>query len=356
MVFTKIGSYIGDVAKLPDTYDYYNFSQNVAGASIKDKKLSSYILAFFLSKFGKLQILRSAMVSGQGKLELDDIRNYKVPCFTKNLTDEIFGIFNNISNLEKQINLCYNKAEKILYQYLDFPKNIPQYYTVKTLDKSLFQSGRLDAEYYQTKYEIYERSIKNFANGYTTVKETFDLVTEKCYRNLNQYRYIEIGDINVGNGSYIFNLINTKDLPDNAKIMTKVGDILVSTVRPNRGAVAILEENNLLVSGAFTVLRQKSNYSKELLQVLLRTPMYRDWLLKFNVGTSYPVIKSNDILNLQVPLLNETAQNEISDKIQETFRLRNKIKQLLNTAIKAVEMAIEKNESYAIKWLDKFKF
>jgi len=63
------------------------------------------------------------------------------------------------------------------------------------------------------------------------------------------------------------------ELPDNAKIMTMKGDILVSTVRPNRGAVAILEHDRLLVSGAFTVLREKTNYPKEVLQVLLRTNM-----------------------------------------------------------------------------------
>lgn len=83
----------------------------------------------------------------------------------------------------------------------------------------------------------------------------------------------------------------TEELPDNAKIMTQKGDLLVSTVRPNRGAVAILGNGDLLVSGAFTVLREDGDYPKEVLQVLLRTSMYRDWLLRFNVGTSYPVIK-----------------------------------------------------------------
>lgn len=44
---------------------------------------------------------------------------------------------------------------------------------------------------------------------------------------------------------------------------------------------------NFSVSGAFTVLREKadSKFSKETLKVLLRTQMYWEWLLKFNIGT-----------------------------------------------------------------------
>ncbi|HEX7972210.1 MAG TPA: hypothetical protein VF501_08350 [Thiobacillus sp.] len=60
-------------------------------------------------------------------------------------------------------------------------------------------------------------------------------------------------------------------------------------MRPNRGAVAIVDfdDIDLSVSGAFTVLREKadSKFSKETLKVLLRTQMYWEWLLKFNIGT-----------------------------------------------------------------------
>ena len=74
------------------------------------------------------------------------------------------------------------------------------------------------------------------------------------------YQYIEIGDVNVSDGSYSFNEVATEDLPANAKIMVKEGDILISTVRPNRGAITVIEHDrdDLIVSGAFTVLRRKS--------------------------------------------------------------------------------------------------
>ncbi len=46
-------------------------------------------------------------------------------------------------------------------------------------------------------------------------------------------------------------------------------------------------------------------------------------------------------------------QKDISNKVQELFRLRQESKHLLKLAVKAVEMAIETNEGTALKWLNK---
>lgn len=134
--------------------------------------------------------------------------------------------------------------------------------------------------------------------------------------------------------------------------MTKKGDVLVSTVRPNRGAVSVLEEDGLLVSGAFAVLRESGKYPKEVLQVVLRTTMYKDWLLRFNVGTSYPVIKNEDVLNIPIPLLEESAKQNIVSRVKEAVVLRRQSQQLLKYAKITVETAIEQGEEAALAWLN----
>ena len=163
---------------------------------------------------------------------------------------------------------------------------------------------------------------------------------------------MEIGDVEIKSGTAIFNDIKTELLPANAKKMTHKGDIIVSTVRPNRGAVAILENDGLLVSGAFTVLRQKGTYKKEVLQTLLRTDLYRAWLLRYNVGTSYPVIKDDDVLNMPIPLFNQDIQDNVETKVQGCVLLRRKSQELLEYAKQAVEMAIERGEDAALNWLN----
>ena len=207
------------------------------------------------------------------------------------------------------------------------------------------QSGRLDAEYYQPKYDEIEKVIKSYKGGYDIVSNLFNQNLDVCDYKKTEYNYVEIGDVNVGDGSVSFNKVDTSELPDNAKRVLHKNDILISKVRPYRGAVAIIdfEQEDLIGSGAFTVLQEKSSYKKETLQILFRTAVYKDWLLKWNVGSSYPVIKDEDILNLPIPILPEQIQKKIASLIQQSFEYKAQSKQLLEDAKRMVEAEIEKN-------------
>ena len=162
LVFTKIGAYIGDVAMLPAIYEKYNFSQNVAGASLKDKSLGAYLVSFFASKYGKKQIIRSSMLSGQGKLELSEIRNYKIPIPSDSIRNRLSKSFSDSQSKLEESKSLYLQAEDLLLGELGLidwqPKN-----TLHTTKKfsDFAQSGRLDAEYYQPKYDdLFERLSK----------------------------------------------------------------------------------------------------------------------------------------------------------------------------------------------------
>ena len=149
-------------------------------------------------------------------------------------------------------------------------------------------------------------------------------------------------------------MVQTEELPANAKYVIQQGDILISKVRPYRGAVSIIdfEPQNVIASGAFTILRENGAIRKEVLSTLLRTPLYKDWLLKWNVGSSYPVIKDEDILNLTIPVIKQEIQDQIAAKVQESFALRKESKHLLDLAKHAVEIAIEQGEDAAMKLLN----
>jgi hypothetical protein len=53
-----------------------------------------------------------------------------------------------------------------------------------------------------------------------------------------------------------------------------------------------------------------------------------------------------------IPILSEQKQTQIQQKVIESFALRKQSKQLLESAKKAVEMAIEQDEKTAINWLE----
>lgn len=329
-------------------------NQNLAVLRESKEILPYFISTVLCSDIGKLQIERMATGNVQQWLNLDAIKEIKIPDVTKEFQSVIQQIILLNNKLLKEARQLYLQAEKDLLNIINAVGYSPlaKSISVKLISDSFLQNGRLDAEYYQNKYDLYEELIRKCGNGYSFIRHEFQVIQDKCDRSLDQYFYIEIGDVNVSDGTVSANVVATKNLPENAKIMTQKGDVIVSTVRPNRGAVAILEDSGNLVSGAFTVLRETGDYPKEVLQVLLRTPVYRDWLLKYNVGTSYPVIKDDDILNMPIPLIDLVTKQKIVNNVQESFTLRGDAKKLLECAKTAVEVAIEFGEEKAIEWLN----
>ena len=65
--------------------------------------------------------------------------------------------------------------------------------------------------------------------------------------------------------------------------------------------------------------------------------------------------KPSEISNVVIPILPMEKQQEISQKVQESFRLRNESKRLLNVAKTALEIAITESEEEAIHYIEENK-
>lgn len=338
--------YVGKAAIVPKNYEYA-FASYVFRLRPKTDIINSATLVSFLnSKYGRIEIEKYSMVGNQANFSPAKFRQIAIPILSKELNNKIEEIVYKSFELLEESKSLYSQAEDLLLGELGLkdwqPKN-----TLHTTKKfsDFAQSGRLDAEYYQPKYDEIEKAIKSYKGGYDIVSNLFNQNLDVCDYKKTEYNYVEIGDVNVGDGSVSFNKVETSELPANAKRVLHKNDILISKVRPYRGAVAIIdfEQEDLIGSGAFTVLQQKSSYMKETLQILFRTAVYKDWLLKWNVGSSYPVIKDEDILNLPIPILPEAIQTKIASLIQQSFECKAQSKQLLEDAKRMVEAEIEKN-------------
>jgi type I restriction enzyme S subunit len=292
-------------------------------------------------------------------MNLAEVGSFKIPFFSTNIQIVISDLVQRSERTLNKSFQIYSKAERVLLEAVglaDF-KSSTENTNIKTFAQSFGESGRLDAEYYQPKYEGFKNTIKSNPNGYTLIKYEYDHLNTVSRKLKEAYHYIEISDVNVSDGTNSPNYIETSELPDNAKYEVQQGDLIISKVRPNRGAVTVIESNvdDLIVSGAFTVLREKpeSLFTKEVLKVLLRTPIYREWMLQFNVGTQYPVIRDDDILNLPIPKIDLTTQINISKLVQQSFILKAESEHLLNVAKCAVEVAIEQDEAAGLLYIQK---
>ncbi|MDD7913779.1 hypothetical protein [Polaribacter ponticola] len=316
-----------------------------------------FLVSFLNSKFGINQMIRFASGGLQGHVNLTILEELEVPKINNVFQLEIERLLELAYSQKQQSKEAYKQAENILLKDIGLQCFTPntEPINIKNLKDSFAISGRLDAEYYQLKYEDIENKILNNTNGFTIIANEFEHIYLKSKKEKIGFNYIEIGDVNVSDGSCNSNYVLTKELPANAKTLVKKGDILISKVRPYRGAVTLInfEKEDLIVSGAFTVLREKetSIFSNEVLKVLLRTKEYKELLLKFNVGTSYPVIKDIDVLKLPIPKISKKVQEDVTLKIQLSSKLKQQSKHLLEVAKIAVEIAIEENEDVAIEYI-----
>ncbi len=126
----------------------------------------------------------------------------------------------------------------------------------------------------------------------------------KRLNNEKDYDYIELTSISVEQG--IIKDVKTfkvDEIPKRAKYIAKAGDVLLSTVRPERGAVAIVpkELDGAMVSSALVVLRPAS-INAELLYFILRSDTCKEDLLRLSAGTSIPTVSIQAIKDYILPI------------------------------------------------------
>ncbi|OGY15519.1 MAG: hypothetical protein A2784_02315 [Candidatus Chisholmbacteria bacterium RIFCSPHIGHO2_01_FULL_48_12] len=344
LVFTKIGANIGKGAILPPTFNEYNFSQNVAGAKVRQDIIKSgYLLAYLLSKFGGGQIDRAQMISGQSKLELEDLRKLKIVITRDEVQQEINSLVIQAQDLKSQSLRRYQQAEDLLLKELglkDFLIPDDLSWVINFLETQ--GVNRIDAEYFQPKYDFLISHIKKISKLLKNIASRDDEVIK--IKPEVEYKYIEISNINVANSEITTNLLVGKYLPVNAKMKISGGELLISKVRPTRGAIAIVPgswSENYVASGAFSVFNIDSPM-KECLQVILRSLIGKLQLEKPTTGTSYPIVTDEDIENVLIPILPKEIQQKIAELVKKSHEARKKSKELLEEAKRKIEEMIEK--------------
>ena len=310
-----------------------------------------FLYLFLNSKIGKS--LTSREVNGTVPLTIDkeSIKSILVPVFGQNFQSLLIQILKKREEFFILSRKSYVQAEDILNKELNITNvENSKNYSIKSLSESCVKSKRLDAEYYQDKYDQILDELKSTV----TLSEICHIHT-KNFTPIGKdlYKYIELADISNSDGEICEpKQYYGKDLPNRARRKIKKGQVLVSSIEGSLSSCALvmLDDVNLLCSNGFYVV-DSDTINSETLLVLFKS-RYIQLLLKQRCsGTILTSIGENDFDNLPFVKINKKIQSQISQKVQESFKLRKQSKDLLNKAVKAVDIAIEKSEEDAIKWL-----
>ena len=314
--------------------------------------LPEYLTAVLNTTYGVRQIKARARQSiNQTNVNPEEIKEIEIPLLSEKLQKAIQSNYRSAHENLVAAQEAYKLAEDMLNSSLGIADFADESCSIKTLSESFIQSGRLDAEYYQPKYDYVQEIIERYPNKALkelAIVNTGEFVEEKfyCDSGIDYIRGSDITDSVVDNSVAVKVNIEINDLK---KI--SYGDLAfamigsVGNVSIYKSSTVGLVSNNLGTIAPFN--KKLSNY----ILLFLTSNIGQMLFEKFQTRTAQPKIRKEDVENFSIPLLDDEIIKNLSEKLDESFRLRKEAKRLLDNAIKALEMAIETNEETALNGL-----
>ena len=307
--------------------------------------LSEYLCAFLNSKEGVMDIKRRARQSiNQTNVNPEEVKEIEIPVLDMDFQLQIKEHFEKSNSCQLKSLSLYKDAENQLLDELGLkgwqPDNNPV--NIKQLKESFLASGRLDAEYYQPKYEDYATFIRKYKGGADTFGNICTL-NEKNYNPIDnsEYKYIELS--NIGNSGEITGCTTSigSELPSRARRLVRRNDVIVSSIEGSLQSVALVtdEYDKAICSTGFYVVKSDT-INPETLLVLFKSEPMQNLLKQGCSGTILTAIGRNELQNIVMPKIRKEVQSEIATYVQKSISLRNEAKQLLESAKLRVEDAI----------------
>lgn len=343
---------VGKVSLIKKDGEECTWNQRVARIISKGFYISNYVLyAVLSSEFCRSQMERYAKGIRQRNLGNDCFKYVRLPSFGSVLQQAIHDTVLRSEQCLEEADFLYNASENILNGFLNIGAYGDRGYAVKTLSDSFMQSGRLDAEYYQSKYENLITQI-NTKEAVLSLCNLYD--SNFIPESNNEYRYIELSSVGVSGNILNVEKIIGNNLPSRARRLVHKGQVIVSSIEGSLSSCALIdsEYDGAVCSTGFYVI-DSDKINSETLLVLFKSKRIQTLLKQRCSGTILTAISKDEFLNMPLPYIGEDIQKEISEKVQESFRLRKEAKIYLENAIKAVEMAIETGEETALRWLNR---
>ena len=135
--------------------------------------------------------------------------------------------------------------------------------------------------------------------------------------------------------------MSIEDAPSRAKQLVFPGDILVSTVRPNLNAVALITKNTdnvLVASTGYCVLRCLPNADNKYVFYFCQSPTFIEKLVVQATGASYPAVTSAIVRECALPFPPLEEQRKIAavlDKVSDLIAKRRQQLDKLDELVKS---------------------
>ncbi len=323
-----------------------------------------FVWAFFHSSLGQKIIYRK--VNGTVPLTIDKeaVKSLYLPKLSKKFQDFIGTSVEKSECCLKESKITYNKAESLLLKSLGlenfFPSN--KNTNIKSFKDSFATTGRLDAEYYQPKYEEVIAHIKSQPHAklsdLVAIKKSIEPGSDEYSENDEGLPFLRVADYNKFGITEPQKKLKTSFVVENQSkldsLRPKAETILFSKDGSVGEAYCLDKDSNFITSGAILHLCvfDKKKVLPDYLTLALNSKLVRMQAERDAGGSIILHWRVGEIEEVLIPLIDPKTQSQISLLIQESFALKSKSEKLLELAKKAVEMAIEESEEEAMKFIN----
>ena len=364
---TVLMSIVGTVGKASVVHDdvIANTDRNVA--TIKPNTLINphYLSIFLNCKFGTNQTDRFSTGNVQPLLNLSQLKQIKICNFGMGFQCAIAELSQAQDEKLKQSKASYTQAEQTLLEAVglaDF-KPSTQNTNIKTFAQSFGTSGRLDAEYYQPKYDYLEKVFNQFEriklqdlvnypiSSGITPKAGGDDYTD-AGNGVPFVRAVDLqnGLVSIDNFNYIKPEIHTGVLK---RTQLKQNDFLFS-IAGTVGRCAIFEHTfEANINQAVAILRfNDARVNPYYLMMFFNSSIGKEFVGKYSRQGLQTNLNLSEVGDLSIPIIDLATQTNISQLVQQSFTLKAQSEHLLSVAKRAVEMAIEQVEAAARRFIE----
>lgn len=139
-----------------------------------------------------------------------------------------------------------------------------------------------------------------------------------------EFNYVDIASVDNETKCIIANKrIVGAEAPSRARKVIRSGDVLVSTVRPNLNAVALVPDglDNQICSTGFSVLRPSEKVLSSYLFAFVCTSAFVDYLVAKTTGANYPAVNDGVVKDVPVPVPQLQLQQEFAQRVSEIREL-----------------------------------
>ena len=181
-----------------------NINQNIALVRLKKGYSPEFLCSYLNSTIGKRALWYLSRQTEQVNLNCREVEKVLVPDVTPELVNVIEDVYNQAVKSEHKSRLIFNKAKNIALSELSLTNWQPKHrLTFIKHFSDTREAGRMDAEYFQPKYEEIINAIQSYSGGWDTLGNLCEtargsLISDAHYSEQSGTPYIRGADFSGG--------------------------------------------------------------------------------------------------------------------------------------------------------------